>query len=188
MEYWPRYSPVPTAAAQSGDLSWTVTEEKVWTALQRLIAAADPVKIVAFGSRAKGAAREDSDLDLAVILGPDSPKPTISLWGVLSGLRMSVDLIVADEARHERFRRSINSVHHDIAEEGVVLYRKGENGSPDRDAVARLCRPSRRGIDELRQIWQQALAEAGPGLQVEKVIDRLELRYQALAHSFAENE
>ncbi len=128
------------AAANAGSISWGVTEEKILAALDRLVAAADPVKIIAFGSRAKGDAREDSDLDLAVILPRDAPRPSISLWSVLSGLRMSVDLIVADEARHERFRRSINSVHYDIAEEGVVLYRKGEHGSPDRDAVATICR------------------------------------------------
>jgi predicted nucleotidyltransferase len=120
-------------------LDWTVTEEKVLEALRRLIAAADPVKIIAFGSRATGNAREDSDLDLAVILGPDSARPTLSLWRAVSGLQMSVDLIVADEARHERFRHSINSVHHDIAEEGVVLYRRGAHGSPDRAAVAAIC-------------------------------------------------
>jgi hypothetical protein len=54
MEYWPRNLTMTAASPQTGDLSWTVTEEKVWTALERLIAAADPVKIVAFGSRARG--------------------------------------------------------------------------------------------------------------------------------------
>lgn len=130
---------MPAAAPQAGDIPWAVTEEKVWTALQRLIAAANPVKIVAFGSRAKGTAREDSDLDLAVILGPDSPQPTWSLWHIFSDLRLSTDLIVADEMRHERFRHSINSVHHDIDTEGVVLYRKDMNGTPDRAAVAGIC-------------------------------------------------
>lgn len=128
------------AAANPEPFDWDVTEERVLTALDRLIADVDPVKIIAFGSRARGTARADSDLDLAVILPADSPRPSVSIWSLLSGLRMSVDLIVADEPRHERFRHSINSVHHDIAEEGVVLYRKGEHGFPSRDAVATVCR------------------------------------------------
>ena len=70
------------ATPHTGDISWAVTEEKVWTALQRLIAAADPVKIVAFGSRAKGAAREDSDLDLAVILGRILPSRLFRCGGL----------------------------------------------------------------------------------------------------------
>jgi predicted nucleotidyltransferase len=138
MEYWRRNTSM-TTTPQTGDLSWTVTEEKVWTALQRLIDAADPVKIVAFGSRARGTAREDSDLDLAVILPDSDLPPRSALWKAVSGLRMSVDLIMTNEATHERMRRSINSVHHDIAEQGVVLYRKGAHGSPSRDAVAKIC-------------------------------------------------
>jgi uncharacterized protein len=125
--------------AQVEGVSWGVTEERVWTALQRLIAAADPAEIVAFGSRAKGTAREDSDLDLAVILKGNDLPPRSALWKAVSGLRMSVDLILTNEATHERLRQSINSVHRDIAEEGIVLYRKGAHGSPGRDAVAKIC-------------------------------------------------
>jgi uncharacterized protein len=137
MEYWPR-NHMAAATPQTGDISWAVTEEKVWTALQRLIAAADPVKIVAFGSRAKGTAREDSDLDLAVILPADTVLQDTSLWGALSGLSMSVDMIVTNENLHERLQRSINSVHYDIDREGVVLYEKGAHGTPRRAAVAKL--------------------------------------------------
>ena len=67
------------------------------------------------------------------------PPPRSALWRAVSGLRMSVDLIMTNEAIHERMRRSINSVHHDIAEEGVVLYRKGVYGSPSCDTVAKIC-------------------------------------------------
>jgi predicted nucleotidyltransferase len=126
------------ATSQTGDISWAVTEEKVWTALQRLIAAADPVKIVAFGSRARGAQHEDSDLDLAVILPADNVLQDTSLWAALSGLNMSVDMIVTNENLHDRLRRSINSVHYDIDHEGVVLYEKGAHGTPRRAAVAKL--------------------------------------------------
>jgi predicted nucleotidyltransferase len=115
-----------------------VTEEKVWTALQRLIAAADPVKIVAFGSRAKGTAREDSDLDLAVILPAETVLRDTSLWGAVSGLHMTVDLIVTNENLHERLRKSVNSVHYDIDHEGVLLYEKGAHGTPRRAVVAKL--------------------------------------------------
>lgn len=128
-----------TTTPQTTDLSWAVTEEKVWTALERLIAAADPVKIVAFGSRARGTQHEDSDLDLAVILPGNTPRPSPSLWSVLSGLHITVDLITTNESVHDRFSKSINGVHHDIAEEGVVLYQKGAHGSPDRAAVAKVC-------------------------------------------------
>ncbi len=37
------------------------------------------------------------------------------------------------------------------------------------------------GVEELRQVWQQAIENRKPGVPVEDVLDRLERRYQALA-------
>lgn len=135
-----------SAAHQARALDWSVTEDKLLAALQRLVAAADPVRIVAFGSRARGTAHRDSDLDLAVILPADSPRPRPSLWEALAGLQLPVDLLTTNEAVHGRFSKSINSVHHDIDEEGVVLYQKGAHGSPDRAAVAKICSGRERAL------------------------------------------
>ncbi|HTU49829.1 MAG TPA: type II toxin-antitoxin system ParD family antitoxin [Acidobacteriaceae bacterium] len=37
------------------------------------------------------------------------------------------------------------------------------------------------GIDELRQVWRQALQSDSPGVSAEDVLDRLERKYKALA-------
>ncbi len=37
------------------------------------------------------------------------------------------------------------------------------------------------GIDELRQVWRQALQDGTPGVSAEDVLDRLERKYKALA-------
>jgi antitoxin ParD1/3/4 len=37
------------------------------------------------------------------------------------------------------------------------------------------------GIEELRQVWRQALEQKTPGVAVDEVLDRLERKYQALA-------
>ena len=37
------------------------------------------------------------------------------------------------------------------------------------------------GIDELRQVWRQALQDNKPGVSAENVLDRLERKYKALA-------
>lgn len=39
------------------------------------------------------------------------------------------------------------------------------------------------GIAELRKLWQQARADKTPGVSAKKVLDRLERKYQALAHA-----
>lgn len=38
------------------------------------------------------------------------------------------------------------------------------------------------GINELRQLWQQALQQKTPGLPADDVLERLERKYQALAN------
>jgi antitoxin ParD1/3/4 len=37
------------------------------------------------------------------------------------------------------------------------------------------------GIEQLRQVWRQALEQKTPGVGVDEVLDRLERKYQALA-------
>ena len=48
-------------------MEWTVTADKVAKAVGRIIAAGNPQRILAYGSRARGDYSADSDLDLAVI-------------------------------------------------------------------------------------------------------------------------
>lgn len=39
------------------------------------------------------------------------------------------------------------------------------------------------GLDELRQVWRQALQDKTPGVSAEDVLDRLERKYKTLANS-----
>jgi antitoxin ParD1/3/4 len=41
--------------------------------------------------------------------------------------------------------------------------------------------PRQESIEELRQVWKQALDHGGTGVPVEDVLDRLERKYQAMA-------
>ena len=132
----------PVAARVTPSLDWEVTPERVEEAVRRIIEAADPLLIVAFGSRARGNYRPDSDLDLAVIVNTveDTRKVTYRL---LEGLPMSVDLLVFSRERHEKFVPSINSVNHQIDKEGVVLYQHNADRSPSRTAIDQVSRRPR---------------------------------------------
>ena len=118
----------------------SVTEEKVYEAVECIVAKAKPVRVIAFGSRARGIHRKDSDLDLAVMVDDEAATGRErAVWRTDIPLDMSVDLLVFGRRRHEFMKDSIISVHFDIANEGVVLYDSG-TGSIDRGAVARIAR------------------------------------------------
>jgi uncharacterized protein len=118
---------------------WWVTEQKVQEAVRRLVEAVDPLAIIAFGSRARGEHRPDSDLDLAVILDvPESEALDAVPGDIFKGLRMPVDLLPIAKERYDRYRPWLNTVHRQIDREGVRLYERGtEPASPD--AIHQIC-------------------------------------------------
>jgi predicted nucleotidyltransferase len=116
-----------------------VTETKVTEAVNRLIAGGSARQVIAFGSRARGDASADSDLDIAVVLDRvDSARTAeVGSW-LLRGLDLDVDLLVTDEEHFEKFRHHGSSVHFDIDTEGVVLYDRTSDAGPNRDAIAKI--------------------------------------------------
>ena len=97
-------------------------------ALGGLCAEPDVQAVMVFGSRARGEARFDSDLDLAVIVRQPqlTPAEKIACWrrfhGVLGRLGVKVDLVVAGSADADRLSGSRWHVFGDVAREGRVLY------------------------------------------------------------------
>ena len=104
-------------------LEWQVTAEKVDELIRRIVAHANPLQIIAFGSRARGDHRDDSDLDIAVILDGDEIGVYKQVpYTLLRGITMEVDMIVATKAKYDLHRPWLNSVYNYIDQEGVVLY------------------------------------------------------------------
>jgi predicted nucleotidyltransferase len=60
---------------------WSVDEARLMQALTRVVERVNPTKIIAFGSRATGNARPDSDLDLAILFdGPPTGAVSGAAW------------------------------------------------------------------------------------------------------------
>jgi predicted nucleotidyltransferase len=118
------------AGTAASDRGWAVTPEKVDDAVRQIVEIAKPLRVVAFGSWARGQSRPDSDLDLAVILdGASDAQAAMFLRSRLAGITMSMDILAVPLERFERFRHSVNSVHYDIQNEGKVLYERNPDGS-----------------------------------------------------------
>jgi len=102
------------------------TQEKVDLAVKTAVEVAQPSRVIIFGSWARGEAKWDSDLDLAVLM-PDSAEPELdkihrSLRRKLDELPITIDLVVTTEGCAEQFRGSINSIYHRILQDGQVAY------------------------------------------------------------------
>ena len=94
--------------------------------VRRLVEAIDPDRIILFGSRARGDARPDSDVDLLVIKDSDEPphRRVIPAYRALTGLGVPKDIIwrTPDEVRD--WSQVRNYVTTRALREGRVLYEK----------------------------------------------------------------
>jgi predicted nucleotidyltransferase len=96
--------------------------------LLALIAEPEVRAVVAFGSRARGEAQADSDLDLVVITRSAQLTPQQRLDGwrryrpLLGSVPVGVDLLVTGWQDAERMAGSRWHVMGDMAREGKVLY------------------------------------------------------------------
>lgn len=72
-----------------------MNRELVAEIVRRIVEAAQPEKIVLFGSRARGDARPDSDFDVLVIKESEEPgyRRDAALYLALAGLNAPVDIL-----------------------------------------------------------------------------------------------
>lgn len=76
-----------------------VTQEQIRQAVDILVREAKPLKVILFGSYARGDAHEDSDVDLLVIERdfPDKNAEMVRLQMALRPLHLNADVLVARE-------------------------------------------------------------------------------------------
>lgn len=101
-----------------------MTEETVIAeASRRLAAAAPDAKVILFGSRARGEAHADSDLDLLVIEPELKSRrvETARLREALGNLGIPVDLIVVPSSHVDEWGHFEGTMLNDALREGRVL-------------------------------------------------------------------
>ena len=106
-----------------------LSPELVQQIVDRIVKAADPEKIVLFGSRARGTHRPDSDIDLLVITNkPAEPRSqdSVPINSVLSDLRLGVDkeILVRTPEEIEEWSGASLAIETTAMREGKVLYEK----------------------------------------------------------------
>jgi len=103
---------------------WAITPKKTAEAVRRIVATAHPVRIILFGSHARGDAGRDSDMDLLVVERdvPDRYAEMVRLHRALRGLILPVDILVIGEREFGEWADTPGSVYCAARREGKVLY------------------------------------------------------------------
>jgi uncharacterized protein len=86
-----------------------------------------PLRVILFGSAARGDAGPDSDIDLMVILGDDAPPEKLTLAAGYQSRRSdhrAADVIPCREAVFNRKRRIAGTLAYMAAREGRVVYER----------------------------------------------------------------
>jgi predicted nucleotidyltransferase len=96
--------------------------------LARVIDRWQPLQIWLFGSRARGAARPDSDWDLLAIV-PDCPDPAdfddpLTVWRVKREPGVSSDLVVYRASDFEADKTVPNTLAYSTKLDGVLVYER----------------------------------------------------------------
>jgi predicted nucleotidyltransferase len=101
-----------------------ISDATIEDAGRRLAAAArSPARVLLFGSRARGDARDDSDLDFLVIESEvkSKLKEMVRLRDALPPLGVPVDVVVVSEDEATRRQRVPSTLVHRALREGRVL-------------------------------------------------------------------
>ena len=95
--------------------------------VDRLVREFDPVKIVLFGSHARGDASEYSDLDLLVVLAELTPKrrEVFAVRDAIGDVPLSTDVVVTSPEEIARRGDLVGTVLRPALREGRVLYERG---------------------------------------------------------------
>jgi predicted nucleotidyltransferase len=88
--------------------------------------AVHPLKIILFGSAARGEARPDSDIDIMVVMpeGTHRRRTAQDLHMLLyrNAFPLAVDIVVAVPEDLENYRDDIGYIYHRVLKEGRELY------------------------------------------------------------------
>lgn len=101
-----------------------IPEQTIRKAVERLVTAAQPSKIILFGSFARGDSDEGSDLDLLIIEPElvDRYEEMIRLRDAIGPIGAGVDVLVCSEEEAERRAQVPGTVVYWALKEGRVIY------------------------------------------------------------------
>lgn len=100
------------------------TSEQLDEVVRRIVEAAHPLKIILFGSAARGDGGPESDLDVLVVMpnGTHRRHTAQDLYQRLVGIEIGVDIVVATPADLEKHKHTIGLIYKSVLRDGKELY------------------------------------------------------------------
>jgi len=104
----------------------SMNEDLIAEIVRRIVKAAQPEKIILFGSRARGDARPDSDFDLLVIKHSQEPRyrRSVALYVALADLPAEVELMVYTPEEVEEWSQVPQAFVTTAVHEGIAVYER----------------------------------------------------------------
>lgn len=115
------------AVFAAGKWNGRTLREWVSAAVDDIVRSFNPVRVILFGSVARGEEGPDSDLDFLVVLDHVDPKDRAQLMGQIRfaiSAPVSIDIYVTDPVECDRRRDVIGSMHYWPLREGEVVYER----------------------------------------------------------------
>ena len=113
-----------TGSGMPERISMPVRPELLQEVVKRIVQAANPRRIILFGSCARNAMGPHSDLDLLVVMpdGTHRRHTAIDIFKALRGIGVPKDVVVVTEADIEKYGQNPSLVLKPALDEGIDLY------------------------------------------------------------------
>lgn len=100
------------------------TDEKLLEIVRRIIEAVHPLRVILFGSTARGEATPESDVDMLIVVrdGTHRFETTQRIYRQLRGLQVAVDVVVATESDVRDYGDSPVLIYREALRDGRELY------------------------------------------------------------------
>jgi len=102
-------------------------QELIESLVSRIVAAVHPIRIIMFGSAARGELGPGSDIDLLVVMpeGTHRRRTAQRLYRTPWGVNVPLDFIVATPGDLEKHKDNIGLIYRTILREGRTIYGTG---------------------------------------------------------------
>ena len=89
-----------------------------------IVAEVHPLRVVLFGSAARGESSETSDVDLLIVMPDGTPRRSTAMriYGSVTDVTLPFDIVVATPCDLEKYGASPGLIYHHILRDGRELY------------------------------------------------------------------